>query len=414
MSNALAIAAVTAVLRDLLNNAVIDHDLSARMASPVNVTALPPDRIKVGDDEQPQLNVFLYYVTPNCGWSNVALPSRDPQGTRLTNPPLALDLYYLLTAYGKNDFEGEILLGYAMQMLHETPVLPRASIRTALGKGPRPDGTEPVTSGILPIGPLSAADLADQVEQIKIAPQPMSTEEVSKLWTALQAHYRPTATYHISVVLIESSKPAKAPLPVTQRNLLALQFRQPFIDEVTPQMVLPGQAITIRGTNLKAERTKLNFGLAKLSEATPLSDAEIVATLPLGLLAGINSVQIVQELDFGTPADPHRGFESNVAPFLLAPQIATQLPISVQRGQTLTLELNPAVGRSQRATLLVGERSIAAEARTTDDPTTTLSFAIPADFQTGDFIVRVQIDGAQSPVKIDKGQIVGPKIKVTP
>ena len=29
MSNALSIAAVTAVLRDLLNNAVIDHDLNA-------------------------------------------------------------------------------------------------------------------------------------------------------------------------------------------------------------------------------------------------------------------------------------------------------------------------------------------------------------------------------------------------
>jgi hypothetical protein len=416
MSNALAIAAVTAVLRDLLNNAVIDHGLSTTVGSPVNVTALPPDRIKVGDDEQPQLNLFLYHVVPNSGWSNVALPSRDAQGNRLANQPLALDLYYLLTAYGKNDFDGEILLGYAMQMLHETPVLPREAIRTALG------GAPPVSSGLLPIGPLAGADLADQVEQIKIAPQSMNTEEVSKLWTALQARYRPTATYHISVVLIESSKAAKGALPVTRRNIFALQFRQPSIEKIIPQTVVAAEAITIRGRNFNAPRTKLNFGASALVDPVQLTDTQIVTIPPAGLLAGINSVQIVEQFDFGTPADPHRGFESNVAPFILAPRITT-LPASVKRGNTLTLGIIPPVGRNQRASLLSGERAITIPARPAGGPatTTTLDFAIPADFPTGDFTVRVQIDGAQSPVEIDKDpnsptfeQLSGnPKLTVT-
>ena len=122
----------------------------------------------------PQLNIFLYHVASNAGWGNTDLPSRDTQGNRMTNPPLALDLFYLLSAYGKSDFDGEILLGYAMQMLHETPVLPRAAIRTALGSAAPP-------------GPLAASDLADQIEQIKITPQLMNIEEVWKLWTALQA-----------------------------------------------------------------------------------------------------------------------------------------------------------------------------------------------------------------------------------
>src|SRR6516164_2263959 len=152
MSNALAIAAVSAVLRSLLNNAMTDQAISTTVGSPVTVTALPPDRIKTGDTEVPQLNIFLYHVASNAGWSNTDLPSRDTQGNRMTNPPLALDLFYLLSAYGKSDFDGEILLGYAMQMLHETPVLPRAAIRTALGSAPP--------------GPLAASDLADQIEQI--------------------------------------------------------------------------------------------------------------------------------------------------------------------------------------------------------------------------------------------------------
>jgi hypothetical protein len=417
MSNALAIAAVSAVLRDLLNNAVIDHGISTTVGSPVTVTALPPDRITIGDNEQPQLNIFLYHVVSNAGWSNSALPSRDGQGNRITNAPLALDLYYLLSAYGKNDFDSEILLGYAMQMLHETPVLPRDAIRTALG------GVPPVSGSILPIGPLAAADLAEQVEQIKITPQLVSTEEVWKLWTALQAHYRPTAAYRVSVVLIESSKATKTALPVSQRNLFALPFRHPFIEQITPQIALAGASITLTGQNLKGPQTKLNFGLSALVDPTSVTDRQIVATLPAALPAGVNTVQIVQPLTFGTPADPHSGFESNVAPFMLAPVITTS-PLSIKVGTKLTLGLNPPVGRTQRASLAVGARSITIPARPVGGPATTatLDFPIPADFPTGDFPIRLQIDGAQSPLEIDQnpnsptfGQLTGnPKITLTP
>ena len=52
--------------------------------------------------------------------------------------------------------------------------------------------------------------LADQLEQIKITPEYLSTEEMSKLWTAVQSHYRPTAAYMATVVLIESTLPARA------------------------------------------------------------------------------------------------------------------------------------------------------------------------------------------------------------
>ena len=55
----------------------------------------------------------------------------------LSNPPLALNnLHYLLSAYSGGDLHAEILLGYAMQLLHEMPVLTRAAIRTA--PTPRP------------------------------------------------------------------------------------------------------------------------------------------------------------------------------------------------------------------------------------------------------------------------------------
>jgi len=145
MSNALAIAGVTAVIKDLLDGCLIDHNLANTMGSGVVVSALAPDSIELGNDTTRRLNLFLHQATPNVAWRNVGYPSRNAAGDRIRNPPLALDLHYLLTAYGTLDLEAEVLLGYAMQILHETPVLARAAIRTALNP-PNP----PVTGSLLP------------------------------------------------------------------------------------------------------------------------------------------------------------------------------------------------------------------------------------------------------------------------
>ncbi|MGP1680170.1 MAG: DUF4255 domain-containing protein, partial [Burkholderiales bacterium] len=216
MSTALAIAGVTAVLRDLLNDGMINHDVSNSVGN-VTVSALPPDRvIPASGAESAQINVFLHQVTPNAAWRNAALASRDASGgQRLTNPPLALDLHYLVSAYGAEDLHAEILLGYAMQLLHETPVLGRAAIRKALSPSPDVGTTLPPA-----LRALADCGLADQYEQIRITPATMGSEEMSRLWSALQAHYRPTAAYHVSVVLIEAVQPTRASLPVLSRGVV--------------------------------------------------------------------------------------------------------------------------------------------------------------------------------------------------
>src|SRR5688500_6566103 len=116
MSSALAIASVTAVLKDLLNNGVINHHLTTITGAEVAVSALPPDRVDALDanvsERKSRLNLFLYQVTPHAGWRNVGLPSRDSRGERVANPPLPLDLHYLLSAYGAEEMHAEVLLGY--------------------------------------------------------------------------------------------------------------------------------------------------------------------------------------------------------------------------------------------------------------------------------------------------------------
>src|SRR5215207_3731187 len=119
MSNFLALGAVTALLTDLLYKGLIQQSVSEKLNGTVPVEALPPDVIENETNRETRLNLFLYQVSPNIGWSNVGLPSRNGQGERVNNPPLALDLRYLLTAYGEKDFYAEVLLGCAMQLLHE-------------------------------------------------------------------------------------------------------------------------------------------------------------------------------------------------------------------------------------------------------------------------------------------------------
>jgi hypothetical protein len=199
----LAIASVTAILKDLLGNALIRYSAVTRLGD-VSVSVLPPDRVTVGADESSQLNLFLYKVTPHTILRDSATkrpptPDKKPAAATLT-----LDLHYILTAYGAQDFHEELLLGCAAHLFGSTPTLTRELIRKAL----EPSGN----GGNAAVSPVRAAlaesGLAEQVAGIKIRPQFLDFEEMSKLWSMLQARYRPSLTYEVSAVtmIVESVK----------------------------------------------------------------------------------------------------------------------------------------------------------------------------------------------------------------
>jgi hypothetical protein len=194
MSSALALASVTAVLKDLLENGLASAALTSKLGGDSTVSALPPDRVSAGADEKAQLNLFLYLVTPHPGLRRPANGS--------STAALALDLHYLLTAYGAQDYHTEILLGHAIQLMHETPVLGQDRIRKTLRAI-----TRTKDRGVVPpaLAALAASDLADRVDQIRIEPTYLNTEEMSKLWSALQAKFRPSATYKVCAVMVDGA-----------------------------------------------------------------------------------------------------------------------------------------------------------------------------------------------------------------
>lgn len=453
MSTALAIASVTAVLKDLLNNGLIDHNLSATVGD-VTVSALPPDRIDaIEAEKKSRLNLFMYQVTPNAGWRNVGLPSRDGRGERLSNPPLAVDLHYLLTAYGVEEFHAEILLGYGMQLLHETPVLTRAAIRRSLA----PPTPVAGGSGLPPaMEALFTSELAEQVEQIKIVPQSLSTEEISRMWSAFQAKYRPTAAYQASVVLIESRSSTKSALPVRARNIYVVPFRQPVIERIMSQQspsdpVLPDQPIqagynlVIVGQQLRGDDTQVNIGGIIVTPASAgVTETQIIIPLPASLQAGVQGVQVIQRRLMGSPPTPHRGDESNIAAFVLHPRIETINVSNVQgtgsnpRSANVNLTVKPAIGPTQRVVLLLNEfnppppsppgatesaalaYSFNAPSRLNlqsppgSPPPPSENITIPiSGVRAGTYLARIQVDGAESPLGTDTmGQYNSPQLSI--
>jgi hypothetical protein len=417
VSTALAIAGVTAVLRDLLNDGLINHNVSGVLGSAVTVSVLPPDRVvPANGTEASQLNLFLHQVTPNLAWRNERLPSRDASGRqRLSNAPLALDLHYLLSAYTAGDLHAEILLGYAMQLLHETPVLTRGAIQTALNPSPGTGTSLPPA-----LRALADSGLERQVEQIKLTPEYLSTEEVSKLWTALQTHFRPTAAYMASVVLIEATQPARSALPVLSRGPVDLATGRdrgvmvqpdllppvPTLDRVVPGSGQPaarlGEPITLEGQRLAGtdravllanDRVGIDEALAVPDGTAEASFAFTIPTtaaneFPVGVYrVGVRLVRAGE-------SDPR---ETNRLAMTLAPHI-TGLPVVVVRvggTATFTVDFHPALRAGQAVTLILGQQAFAPEAFT--PPVRSLDFVIP-DAPVGDHLARLRVDGIESPI----------------
>lgn len=196
MISALTIAAVTAVLKSRIENWLIQHVAAGSVGADIAVTALPPDRIATGADERPQLNLFLYALTPNTAMRRPAGAADRPSVAAYAS----FDLHYLVTAYGAADLQIEILLGYAIHALQQAPAFGRAAIRATL------DALADTAGGhALPpaYALLNQSGLADQLDQITVTPQFLTLEEQSRIWSALQARYRPSTTYRVSTVTLE-------------------------------------------------------------------------------------------------------------------------------------------------------------------------------------------------------------------
>jgi Pvc16 N-terminal domain len=380
VSNDLAVAAVTATLRDLLQDA-LDDGLSAE------VTISPLDKAR-GNLTGNQLNLFLYQTSIDAAWRNHDMPHVKPGESG--HPPLPLVLNYLITAYGdeQDDANAAVhqVLGRAMRVLHDQPLLGPEDIRAS----------------------LPGNDLHLQIERVRITPQPLSLDEVSKLWTAFQTQYRISAAYQACVVLIESQRPARTPLPVLTRGeedagvVAQASTVPPFptLEAVVPPDGQPsahlGDELRLIGHHLAgvtAVRLSHPMRSSPLTVPPPplvlVGDTEVVAVLPnlpAEVPAGLYTVA-------GILGQPDR--VTNEQPLAVAPKVTAGLPLQRPAGDfTLTLETSPTVRSGQQVQLLLGERPVTAAPPDPQAPSSVVFElrGIPA----GEHLVRVRVDGVDS------------------
>jgi hypothetical protein len=404
MSNELAIAGVTAVLQHILNN--IFSPLTSVFGSTVNVSAVAPDLVQSsfsggtgGAATQNQVNIFLHQVTYNQGWRNEGFPALASDGrTPLQNPPLPLDLHYLLTAYGQFDWQAEALLGFALQQLHQVPVLSRSDIANALSA---------LTSINLPslAAQVKLCGLADQIEMIKITPEKLGREEMAWLWTALKADYRPTFPFLVTVVLIEPQANISIPFPVLTRNIQALPIVPAQLLSVQPPnsqpVALPGDTVTVNGEFLSGAAqvtlTNQRLGVARTITLTPPQVTNTTLTFavpndPANFPAGFYSltVQFIDPISH-LVTQTTKNIQFAVAPAINLPSVTVT---NTATETTITLTCNPSVRPSQTVYLAVN--GIATEAQDFGTTTNSLTFVYAPPLPTGTWPVVLQVDNVTS------------------
>ncbi len=432
MSNVLAIAAVTQLLKDLINDTMINGNVSEALGADFTVTALPLDRVvsESGTEQATQLNLFLYRVSPNPALTNSDLPTRNRDGRLTRRPRLALDLHYLLTAVSGEELHAEILLGYAMQLFHEQPILGRETIRAALDLA--------VIEDVLPLefDPIRSSELADQIELLKVSPRTLSVDDMSKLWTAFQASYRTTVAYDVSLVLIERELPTRPTLPVLSRGGLrdpgtgrdpGVPVRPDLLNLVpTLSSALPGDGHPVMrlggtvvlsgfaldggatGAEVTVRFTEPGTGVVlAVAPQLPVAPTRLVAVLPdtAPLAPGSPAEGTVNDparwrigayvIDVAVRYPDGRETFSNGLPLALAPASSASVAAAPPDVQ-ITMTCSPPIRPGQSLAVLAGQKMVVLDSPASPAVDATATFD---GLASGDEVpVRLRVDGVDSPV----------------
>jgi len=271
----------------------------------------------------------------------------------------------------------------------------------------------------------------------------MNTEELSKLWTAINSHYRPTAPYQVTVVLIESRKAARVPLPVLTRGPVdpfthveqgidvraSIASPYPEIESIklphSQRSARLGDTVEFHGHDLDGSghtlllsNTRLNVN-AVIAPPAATPDASMAsftlptttAEFPGGYPAGVYAATL--QLVHGADPSPRL---TNLVPLSIAPEVTFTTPVNLAADHSLTISpaCKPALRPDQRVSLMLGGREVLANPFAA--PTTTPTFVFKA-LKPGLYWVRLRVDGVDSQLinyDVSPPVFIGPQLEVKP
>ncbi len=415
MSNFLSIATVTEALRQLLQEGARDAGFPGAEA----LVLRPPASLTAGHPNgHPNafVGLYPYQIVPNPQWRNVGLPNRRSDGSLVQGIRSAYDIYFLLTCYGDDSqLEPQRVLGALLRKLAAEPVLTKERIHAA-------------TYGV-----LADNNLDTEVETVKFSLMSFSLEEFSKLWSVFfQTIYYVSVAVQATVIFIDGTPTPGPSLPVYRRNVYVRPINQAVIDQILSQKTLAdpveenqpivaGDILVLAGRQLNGENVSARVAGIEVPpddvSATQVKVSLAAPPFPVdSLRAGVQGAQTIYRINMGTPETQHQGFESNVAAFVLRPMVtpgAVVLGPSVvidgvtYKDATITLNFVPKIGLDQRVVLLMNEynpppdraaRAYRFEIKLPPpppDPIASLA-ALVTSVAAGDYLLRVQVDGAES------------------
>lgn len=157
---------------------LLDDDPWTGITPKPEISFKSPEEIKDEGGNSNKVSLFLYQIL-----ENPHLRNQEPlrvDDTRLSTPPLVLDLSYLVTPYSNDKPQEKYILGKVMQIFYDNAIL----------------------SGTVLQGALAGSD-----EEIKLLFNPIPLNDLSQIWTAFQdVAYRLSAVYLVTPVKIDSTR----------------------------------------------------------------------------------------------------------------------------------------------------------------------------------------------------------------
>jgi Pvc16 N-terminal domain len=129
------------------------------------------------------ISLFLYRIAPNTSRRNLP-PTTGPDGRRF-RPPIPVDLYYIATAWAPTAVRQQRLLGWAIRMFEDVPVLPTGLLNNY---GPEPE-------------------IFKQGETVEIILDQLNLQDLNNFWGVSKASLQLSVGYIARMLHIQSSMP---------------------------------------------------------------------------------------------------------------------------------------------------------------------------------------------------------------
>ena len=250
---------------------------------------------------------------------------------------------------------------------------------------------------------------------MKITADYLSTEEMTRIWSAMQTQYRPTTAYQVTVILIESEVPSRTPRPVLRIGpdnrgatvTPSLLPPLPTITRVIPPAHQPslrlGESFVVEGRHLDGVTVEGRLRHARLPAPITLNPdpggtASVVgftiANTPANAAAfAAGPVQL--SLLVQRPGEP-AARETNSWPLMLAPLVDFAGATVVNAAGTVTVDLpvRPAMRNGQDILLVVGDAT--APARPLGGPTSSTPSFVFDGLAPGAYPAWIRVDGVDS------------------